>query len=262
MTAVPLGETPSLCVLCPDDRRRIARSGGVTCWLCHDRIAEQLGEIVQRYARLTAKISHSHDFGRRAPGYHSRPPLNIHAAALRDPRTAPVEVGEPHAPLNLFISWANWIRGQRRQATLASYPTQDDLAILDFEWRYLTNSIDWITRQPWVDRLAEQAKAVVNQLRTATGEPNPRPIGTCDGIEGVTAGCGHPLFPPTEGRGVQCGGCGAVYDPLEQIRMARRRVASCASCGHQSAQHSNDEEGRPCNMQWCECTGFAEEGAA
>lgn len=257
MTAVPLGETPSLCVLCPEGRERIARPGGMTDWACHDRIADQLGEIVQRYARLTAKVSHSHDFGRRAPGYHSRPPLNIHAAALRDPRTAPLELGQPHSPLNLFITWATWIRGERRQDALVQYPP-DDLAVLDFEWRYLTTSMDWITRQPWIPRFAEQTKAVVSQLRSATGEPNPKPIGKCDGIEGVTPGCGHPLFPPTEGRNVRCGGCSAEYDPLEQIRLRRRQIGLCRVCGHASAQHGNDEQERRCNMDWCPCADFKE----
>jgi len=251
LTAVPLGETPSLCILCPEGRERIARPGGMTDWVCHQRIGEQLDEIVTRYARLSATVSHSHDFGRRAPGYHSRPPLNIHVAALRDPRTAPVVVGEPHAPLNLFISWANWIRGERRQAVLATYPTQDNLEILDFEHRYLAVSMDWITRQPWIPRLAEQAKAVLGQLRSATGEPNPRPIGDCEG-------CGHPLFPPTEGKVIRCGGCETEYSPFGQILMVKRQVARCTVCTHASAQHSNDLEGRPCSMRWCQCPGFAE----
>lgn len=250
MSAVPLGETPSLCQLCVEGRERVARSGGMTCWNCHDRLDEQLGEIVQRYARLTAAPHRSGDFGRRAPGYHSRPPLDIAAATLRDPRTAPLELGDPHAPINLFVSWAMWIRAQRRQNPRIAYPL-DDLLVLDIEWRYLTASLDWITRQPWVIELAEQVKACLSQMRSVLGEPNPRPLEQ-------RCVCGHVLFPPPSGLDVVCSACGERYDPLEQIRMVSVGQASCGVCGHPSTQHSNDEQPRRCNMSWCDCSGFVE----
>lgn len=253
MTAVPLGETPSLCILCPPARAKVARSGGMTDWHCHDRLEGHLGEIVARYARLTARPQGGQGFGRRAPGYGSRPPLNIHAATLRDPRTAPVDLGDPHSPLNLFISWANWIRTARGQLRLTAYPL-DDLMALDIEWRYLTNAMDWITRQPWVPRFDGQVRAVVSQLRTATGEPNPRPVGTCS-----VEGCGHPLFPPRAGTlDIVCGGCGALYEPLDQVRMVHSAKAGCATCGHTEVQHDNDKTDRPCNVRWCDCLRFAD----
>lgn len=250
MTAVPLGETPSLCILCPPVRARVARSGGVTDWLCHERLESALGEIVQRYTRLSARPANGQDFGRRAPGYGSRPPVNIHNAALRDPRTAPAELGDVHSPLNLFISWANWMRKTRGQAPVA-YGSTDDLAVLDFEWRYLTASMDWITRQYWVTAFNEQVRAVVSQLRSATGEPNPRPVATCT--------CGHPLFPPRPGElTIVCGGCEHPYEPLDQIRHIHQAKLGCFTCGHVSSQHSNDEAARPCNVQYCGCSAYVE----
>jgi hypothetical protein len=252
VTAVPLGETPSLCVLCPEARAKIARPGGLTDWGCLDRLDGALGEIVQRYARLSARTGGAHDFVRRAPGFHSRPPLDIHRAALRDPRTAPVQLGEPHAPLNLFISWATWIRTQRRQKPTPAYRSEDnDLAVLDFEWRYLSNALDWATRQEWIPTFSDQVKACLSQMRSVTGEPNPRPVGSCR--------CGHPLFPPTEGRDIRCGGCDALYDPLAQIGLARRERVGCGTCGHAGVQHSHDEADRPCNVEWCDCKAFAAE---
>jgi len=254
MTAVPLGERPSLCVLCPgpEERRRIARSGALTDWSCLDRLDAQLGEILQRYARLSARPQTGNDFGRRAPGFHSRPPVNLQAAALRDPRTFPVELGQPHSPLNLFISWATWIRTQRRQAPRPAYPTNDDLVVLDFEWRYLTNALDWVTRQEWVVTFADQTRACLSQMRSATHEPNPRPLGMCEK-------CRHPLFPPLAGLDIQCGACGETYDPVAQIEMAKRKrdaqpkPGQCRTCGHEDLQHSNDEANRPCNLRWCDC---------
>lgn len=257
MTAVPLGETPSLCILCPPVRARIARSGGMTDWLCHERIEAHLGEIVQRYARLTARPGGGQDFGRRAPGYHSRPPVNMQAAALRDPRTAPTTVGEPHSPLNLFITWAGWMREERGQ-TGAIYPSgAGDLVVLDLEWRYLSTAMDWITRQPWVVRFDEQVRAVVSQMRSATHERNPRPVGWCTRDHGDDSA--YPLFPPKLGTlDIVCGACGARYEPLDQIRMVHQSQAACDGCGHASGQHDNDSKARSCNMDWCDCTGFRE----
>lgn len=240
--------TPVLCVLCPPTRARVARDGGVTDWLCHDRLESSLGEIVQRYARLSARPGGGQDFGRRAPGYASRPPANLHIAALRDPRTAPAELGDAHSPLNLVVSWASWMRRVRSQPPVA-YTTLDDLAVLDFEWRYLTTSMDWVTRQSWVVAFNEQVRAVVSQLRTATGDPNPRPVATCE--------CGHALFPPRPGTlTIVCGGCNRLYEPLDQIRAVHEAKLRCAGCGHASAQHSNDEAERGCNVKWCVCTAY------
>lgn len=260
MTAVPLGETPSLCVLCPPDRARVARSGGMTDWVCHDRIDSALGEIVQRYARLSAKPSMQHQFVRRAPGYHSRPPVVMQAAVLRDPRTAPTTVGEPHSPVNLFIVWSRVMREERRQPPATYPPDATDLAVLDAEWRYLSASLDWITRQPWVVTFDEQVRACRDQLRAANNEPNPRPVGSCTKILADGQPCEHALFPPREGSfDIVCGACGAPYAPLDQVRMVHRSQVGCGRCGHLSLQHSNDIEGRPCNFDWCDCPGFLED---
>lgn len=250
MTAVPLGETPSLCITCPEARPNIARSGGATCWYCHDRLQQMLIEVVQRYARLSARPQGGADFGRRAPGFASRPPVNIHIAALRDPRTAPITLGEAHSPLNLLITWGRWVRDARGQ-TRARYP-QDfgDLAIAYVEGQYLDSALDWVTRQPWVPKIYEQTRAVVSQLRKANGEPNPRPFAQCE--------CGSPLFPPRDGDlVVRCAGCELTYDPLAQIELVRRRT-TCKACAHGETQHSNDDEIHACNVQWCDCAGFQE----
>lgn len=266
MTAVPLGETPSLCILCPPARAKVTRSGGVTDWDCHDRLTGQVNEIVTRYARLSARPQGGQGFGRRAPGYHSRPPVNIHNAALRDPRTAPAELGDPHAPLNLLITWASWMRGVRRQQRVAYPANTADLAVAFIEGEYLTRSMDWITRQHWVVTFDAQVRVVVSQLRSATGEPNPRPVGWCAKPvvrEGKSYTCGHPLFPPRGSElDIPCRGCGASYEPLDQIRIAAKPAGTCALCGHLNSQHSNDREPRACNARWCACGNYMEEATA
>lgn len=259
MTAVPLGETPSLCVLCPPDRARVARPGGQTDWDCHERLASGLTEMVNRYAKLTAVPGMAGNEGRRAPGYASKPPLNLHAAMLRDPRTAPSELGEAHAPMNFALTWARWIRSERGQAQ-QGFLGLSDLSVLDHEVMYLYNSLDWITRQHWIVEFRDQLRPVLSQLRSAGGEPNPKPVGYCK-----HEGCGSPLFPPRHGDvNIRCAGCGCTYEPLDQIRMVTAQGAEapaqrrCERCAHEDNQHSNDTEDRACNFRWCDCDAYVE----
>lgn len=265
MTAVTLDTRPTLCILCPPARARVSRPGGYTDWPCHERLLGDLVEIVVRYAQLTAVPGQNGGQGRRAPGFESRPPVNLHVAALRDPRTRPIELGEPHSALNLFITWARWMRGHRGEAQ-PQYPT-NDLLVLHREGAYLTRSMDWVTRQEWVPTFAAQAKAVLSQLRSATGEPNPKPLGWCTtDVEGRV--CGHPLFPPSAGRDIDCGSCGTTYDPVEQVRLRQRNLTVeapdpglCVTCGHGAPQHDNDHDHdvRPCNVRWCACSAYLKE---
>lgn len=251
MTAAHVDATSTLCVICPPQRARVARASGMTCWDCHDRVRTQLRELVIRYLKLTAAPSAGAGVARRAPGYGSRPPLNLHAAMLRDPRTAPAEVGEPHAPLNLLLTWGRWIRRERTQPAVRYPAGAEDGMIVHIEASYLLSSLDWVTRQQWVGTFAEQLRAVVSQLRSATGEPNPKPVATC--------ACGHALFPPRHGESsITCAGCEAVYDPLEQVRLARVQLGECALCRHLGTQHDNDAEAGACNVQWCSCARYEE----
>lgn len=268
MTAVPLDTTPSLCVLCPPARPRVARPGGFTDWECHDRLREQVIEVVNRYAHLSARPGGGQAPGRRAPGYSSKPPLDMNAAALRDPRTRPMELGEPHSPLNLFITWGRWLRQARGQAELQYREVGEDLVILHIEGEYLLHALDWITRQEWVTTFAGQLRVVVRQLRAATGEPNPRPCGWCTAVYPDDTPCGHPLFPPAEGKDIRCGACSTTYDPVAQIRLKRSNVEAgvigeadpiCRVCGHLDNQHDNDHVPRPCNAQWCQCPDYEPE---
>ena len=246
------------CLLCPEHRSRVLRDGGVTCWQCFDNVALSISEIARRYIRLDASPSRAGDPGRRAPGFGSRPPLNIHIAALRDPRTLPDQLGEPHNAHAMLASWANYVRHDRFQ----DYVRNESLASAT---NYLLVSLDYITRQKWVVELAAQVRVVLSQLRSATGEPNPKPVGWC--IEPQFSAdatfedwCNHPLFPPREGEvNIRCGGCGAVYDPLRQIKLRIQNerdpgAGDPCECGHSSSQHDNNDSGaRPCNALHCGC---------
>lgn len=213
------GEAETLCVLCPRTRQaRRTRDGGVSCWSCHDRLGERLRDIATRFASITATPGGGGFGGRRAPGFGSRPPVNLHNAALRDPRTAPGRVGELHSPVNLVVSWAGWIRRARRQDQVR-HAVGADVAVVAAECTYLLTALDWITRQDWAPRFAEQVAAVSAQLQSATGERRPRPVGRCT--------CGHALFPPRPGQAdVVCGGCATRYVPLDQALMVAATTAA------------------------------------
>jgi len=254
---------PNDCVLCPPNRRRRVREGGVTDWRCHDRMVAILHEIPERYLKLDPSPGGSGTPERRAPGFRSTPPLNLHVVALRDPRTDPIEPGDPHCALAAFRSWANLVRRHREQAL------HTGRSIVS-EGEYLAANIDWITRQPWVPAFAAEIEVVCSQLRAANGDPNPKPVGWCielitDAETGAREFCGFPLFPPREGDDlVKCGGCGSEYDPLRQIRFRLANEADpepptpACTCGHADAQHDNDSPvgSRGCHVRWCPCEDY------
>lgn len=214
------------CVLCAPRTERQARDGGVTCVGCHDRLAGWLASLGRDYPRLDAMPTAAGLLGgRRAPGFRSCPPLDLHRASMRDPRTAPDPVtGRGQSPANFVITWARWIREQRNQRPAAlSFDTD---AVFQAELNYLWASLDWITRQSWVVTFAAQLRPVRRTLRgTVTGERAPRPYATCTCLLPDQAEpdqeppvCGHPLFPPRPGANlVVCGGCAAVYSPLAAL---------------------------------------------
>lgn len=216
-------DQPTLCLLCPPKRARQCRDGGVTCTTCHDRLMSMLLDIAERYVRISAEPgSTGGDGGRRAPGFGSKPPCNLHNATLRDPRTVPDKPGGLHSAVNLMVSWAGWVRIQRGQDPVA-YRVGNDNFVVSEEVTYLRVSLDWITRQPWVVTLAEQVRAVSAQVRSATGDRRPRPIGKCRHVDpDESEPCGHPLFPPRPGHSnVVCGSCDTKYSALEQVRIVK-----------------------------------------
>lgn len=249
------------CMICPPRHRRPSRDGGRSCWPCHDRLHEYLGEIVDRYAVLTPRPGRGGDDGRRAPGFRSTPPLDLHIVALRDMRTRKVLPGDPLSALRVLTSWAQHVRRSRGQDLVASA----SVTVMS-EAGYLRTNLDWVTRQLWLGPFAREVANVRTQLRASTGEPTPRPIGRC--IAQLEHGeCRHALYAPHEGEGeiITCRGCDSTYDPLAQVRLrlaneaddAQDQPEPCA-CGHTSTQHDNDAaEARRCNAKWCDCPDYA-----
>lgn len=171
------------------------------CQQCTDDLESWINEIVDRYLRLDPTPSTGGmDGGRRAPGFASRPPLNLHVATLRDPRTKPRRLGEPHNAHAMLNDWANYVRLERLQVPKIE-------AEIEGAARYLIANLDWLCRQEWIMDLWVQAEKVLAQLRSATGEPNPRPVGTC---------CDKPLY-WFEGV-AKCAGCQSTFSALDLLQ--------------------------------------------
>jgi hypothetical protein len=248
------------CVLCSPRRPRLARDGGVTCWRCLDNVEALIVEVAQRYTKLDARPTSSISSGRRAPGFASKPPLVMHIAALRDPRTVPESLGDLHNAYAFLGGWLNRVREARDQS-----PVRPQGFVASAQ--YLIANLDWISRQPWIAAFHGELKVVISQLRAATGEPNPRPMASCarpildEGGEFVDW-CNAPLFPPARDENVvRCPDCDEVYNPLDLLQVfvlnnnGPEVGPPCAHCLHSESQHDNDAAGaRPCLVQWCSCT--------
>ena len=135
---------------------------------------------------------------------------------LRDDRStealrATVQVVEPLGAATLLTVD---IDGQVLKAQTP--PTVRSEALLLDGW------MDWITKQDWVGELETELREVRDQLRSETGEPNPKPIGYCINTldEGEhTRECQAPLFAPREGTALRCHHCGREYDGLDLVKL-------------------------------------------
>lgn len=195
-----------------DDRP--ARDGGLTCWECVDTLTDLVSDIIEGYSKLDPKPGGGGFGGRRAPGFRSQSPGDVHVMALRDSRTRPRFLGEPHSAAALLPDWANAVREARGQLRAKGEPVGS-------AGHYLRVSMDWMTRQPWIEDFARQSRIVRGQLRRANGEPSPRPQASCTAEVDDMAECGGPLFAPREGESViQCPRCGVQYDLVKLLTQA------------------------------------------
>jgi hypothetical protein len=168
------------------------------------------------------------DSGRRGPGFGSRSPATDHIIAMRDRRSVKVEAGDPHSVPAVLASWARMI-AEDRDVTPPAATVPDLCAFLD-------RHLDWVTRQDWVDELADELRELHAQLRGAVGDGRQAPLGHCiEPLDGRD--CGAPIYMPagTKPRApdepikdlpsLQCGACGAVYDGrrLILLRLANER---------------------------------------
>jgi hypothetical protein len=122
----------------------------------------------------------------RPSGFASSPPINLHNYAMLSYASHVDRVGpDDSGPLPVYQVLAHWDR-------VASAAGGD------------LRNLAWIKHQPWIGDLVADLRTIAVQVKAATGEPPPRPIGRCRRILGLGEGelvvCGEPLYMPEPAR--------------------------------------------------------------
>jgi hypothetical protein len=249
------GQTP-----CPLDRQP-ARLGGV---LCHDhsrsvaaaldpdnegdRDTQAPASIPAYWSRLDATPGRGGDDSRRAPGFRSTPPCNLHVVAIRDPRSRPTPTGRDDA-------WGEPAAAETGLANLARGIWDDldvhgpDLPNGDVTTGGVPGLSAWLhahvldlTAHPDAAAIHGYLTGLVDQLRIAAGDPRDKPVGWCIDLIHVPGKterveCGAPLYLPPPRPGVEvpasepvlsCRRCGRRYAgrDLVRLRLANEQEAS------------------------------------
>lgn len=207
---------PELCDVCAHprpDRHKTRCTIGLTELLV--TIDERWPELRLTPQRLALGDGGAHEF-------ESRPPINLTARAHQDPASSPWKLGPDDVDrptlsvLGTIDYWA--------EKALAAGGKFDD--------------VGWVVFQPWISDMVRDLRILARQLRAATGDPEPAPIGHCLAVRGMhpvlheLVYCGEPLYmPDTEPRGddepvrnvpeIRCPEplCGRTYTGAELIRI-------------------------------------------
>jgi hypothetical protein len=200
----------------------LADPGYQTCRPCADRLRDVLRDIVARSPQIAAPaaIIPARSVGERPPpGYSSRSPANDHMICLRDPRTVAVEPGDPHSALSDLAYWAGRVRRERGHSLLPDRRTvETEAQTIRFNW-------DWVCGRVWVATMADDLRAVLDQLKSATGDPRPRHIGRCPNPVADPAAepgqrpCGTRLYAPLHGDTVECRACSRTWERREWLQL-------------------------------------------
>lgn len=220
------------CLLCPD---RDAGPGRYGCWDCVNTLLRVLRELENYTLMLAVSTTPARRrTERRAPGFGSRSPARDHVLAALDPRSLPGDVDAdgrplPHRPEDT-AAWprsitasiagiAEWLRDEQ------DHPHPGGRSLFSRDLGYLRTALDWCSRQPWIDELADDLRELHAQARAHTGDAPPPPLGTC-----LNVGCEGLVYPATIGHhdehgedgprdGARCRDCRRVYDGLDLIRL-------------------------------------------
>lgn len=205
---------------CPVCRFRELSGPLYMCLHCVDHLGTDLAEIARLAVKLDARPMVAALDSRGPPGFRSRPPGRVDIWVATDPRSKPypvvdewfgrdrdgVDDGQPSheddRPIRgVHFTLSGWAALIAESRGFAYAPPADVGGLCS----WLSGQSDYISR--WPDdgpALAVDLRAQRNQLRSLTGDPNPRPAAWC--IRLVPAGddrggdrqrtCGEPIFLP------------------------------------------------------------------
>lgn len=209
-----------------------ADQGFATCSPCYDRIRERLKEVAFRFVQLDPRPGGTGEAGSRgAPGFVSRPPLNLHIVSMRDHRSSQdskvwvagdgrVHAEDAHPPIGVWaaLNTVGWAIAEHRGVNGPA--DGDDVYEL---LRWIDRHVDHITRHAQlVTELDTTLRELLAQLRPVTGDSRKR-IGICPNTldQGDTSRlCEAPLFAPVNGSDViRCGACGRYWERSEWLHL-------------------------------------------
>ena len=178
--------------------------------------------------------------------FRSSPPGRVDVMALRDLRTQPGEHAELWSVLRTLLTVAQQLGIRDLHGRPLPIPRSVPGASA---WLHLR--LDELCAAAWVDDAWHDLRAVHSQLRSAVGDPSPRPLGPCRKLVdthgrpwkyGPELGvrddgpfeCGAPLYLPGQAlkgmdepvhlpSAIQCGACGGVYSRVEIVQLGHKR---------------------------------------
>jgi hypothetical protein len=191
-----------------------------------DRDSQVPASIPVYFARLDATPGVSGSSDRRAPGFGSKPPCNLHVVTMRDTRSRPDPVvdvwygvlagtdkpdttrpmREPSGQArSVEVALANVASGLWDHLAMAGpdLPNGDVTAGgVEGLAGWLHAHVAALTAHPQAGVIATFLAELVEQLRKAAGDPRDRPVGRCVEMRQRWVGdsevveCGAPLFMP------------------------------------------------------------------
>lgn len=209
-----------------------ADPGYATCSACIDRIRERMKEVAARYLQLDPRPGASNEHGTRgAPGFGSRPPLNVGIVVMRDVRSsrdARVWMGadgrvhaedeRPSLSVQSALSGVAWAVAEHRNVS----GPEDSSDVYELI-RWLDRHSDHIGRHGELAvELDQTLRELLAQLRPVTGDARKK-IGECPNTldEGEsTRECKAPLYVPINGSDIiECRACGRKWARAEWLHL-------------------------------------------
>ncbi len=207
---------PELCEVCEHprpDRHKTKCTKGI----------EQLFATIDERAPMLSLTPQALGLGEGgAKEFESKPPINLTARAHQDPASSPWRYGPDDVD----------------RPTLSVTGTLDYWSTVAARVGGHHRDLGWVVHQPWVGDMVRDLRTLARQLKAATGDPEPSPIGHCLAVRGMhpvkheLIYCGEELFmPDTEPRGddepvkdlpaIRCPEptCGRTYTGAELIRL-------------------------------------------
>lgn len=159
------------CATCPPGNPHQAQDGGyLVCWNCSNRLLRWLREL-EDYLPTLSLIKATSGGERGAPGYASRPPLDMNALFHTDWRSD----YDPLDGIGALACLHMWTRTVREERAIDP-PEHITLAS---EIGCLRSNHQWLTCQPFIDELADDLRKVHGAVLAVAGDPAPRSVGRC-----------------------------------------------------------------------------------